>query len=534
MKRIVLFLLLLGLLTTLAAQNKLSEVYYRDYGDIMRLVLVFSQKPDATVTPTPASKSIVITVKQCARATGVQNSYAFASSRVLEGLDISEQGGTLTLTVRTDKAFTLQRPRRGIEPQKIVLDIFNTLSPSTVAERYSFAKFDATVGYLKYATDHFQWLKKNAGAETAYHYDWGMMLLSQGKKKEALEHFRAVDAKAGTYADAQKQIATLGGTAPQQAQPRPAPAQKPAPQPAQQQKPAPQQPAPTQQKPQPAAPAEPAAPQDDLQKVWNDIYTQSPNEETRHFLVAQAMAGKALATKEDADYKLAVAMLEGLGDNTPFKTMQYRTLHDLHLVWGNLEKAKQYVTGDESAAPVSRPPRKSGFMQIRIPFWLALVLAVLVGLIIFFLLMIYYGKKHDGLEPEFTMEDVHEHQGALREMAVDDSTDEELTEDEPEEPYIDDEPPMKEPARQQAYEPELPDEPEIPEEPEPTPRPTLSIPEEPEPPAQNDDSMPSFGDPEYQKKMILKLHNDGWETEAIAKELQISQREVDFILKTNK
>ena len=46
-----------------------------------------------------------------------------------------------------------------------------------------------------------------------------------------------------------------------------------------------------------------------------------------------------------------------------------------------------------------------------------------------------------------------------------------------------------------------------------------------------DDENEGFGDEEYKKKMILKLYNDGWAMEEIAKELQISQREIEFIIK---
>ncbi len=52
-------------------------------------------------------------------------------------------------------------------------------------------------------------------------------------------------------------------------------------------------------------------------------------------------------------------------------------------------------------------------------------------------------------------------------------------------------------------------------------------------PSDNDfqEGFDGFGDEEYKKKMILKLYNDGWAIEEIAKELQISQREIDFIIK---
>ncbi|MDX9870177.1 MAG: helix-turn-helix domain-containing protein, partial [Candidatus Cloacimonadales bacterium] len=48
-------------------------------------------------------------------------------------------------------------------------------------------------------------------------------------------------------------------------------------------------------------------------------------------------------------------------------------------------------------------------------------------------------------------------------------------------------------------------------------------------PVESDDD--AFADNEYKKKMILKLYNDGWAIEEIAKELQLSQREIEFIIK---
>ncbi|MDD4156284.1 MAG: hypothetical protein PHY08_06890 [Candidatus Cloacimonetes bacterium] len=50
---------------------------------------------------------------------------------------------------------------------------------------------------------------------------------------------------------------------------------------------------------------------------------------------------------------------------------------------------------------------------------------------------------------------------------------------------------------------------------------------------EEENEMDTFGDDEYKKKMVLKLYNDGWDLEEIAKELQMSQREIDFIVKMN-
>ena len=47
------------------------------------------------------------------------------------------------------------------------------------------------------------------------------------------------------------------------------------------------------------------------------------------------------------------------------------------------------------------------------------------------------------------------------------------------------------------------------------------------------DEYESFSDDEYRKNLVLKLYKDGWKLEEIAKELQISHREIDFILKIN-
>jgi len=48
-----------------------------------------------------------------------------------------------------------------------------------------------------------------------------------------------------------------------------------------------------------------------------------------------------------------------------------------------------------------------------------------------------------------------------------------------------------------------------------------------------EESDSGIGNDEYQKKMILKLANEDWDAAAIAKELRISQNEVEFYLKTN-
>ncbi|MCL2064279.1 MAG: procyclic acidic repetitive family protein [Candidatus Cloacimonetes bacterium] len=46
-----------------------------------------------------------------------------------------------------------------------------------------------------------------------------------------------------------------------------------------------------------------------------------------------------------------------------------------------------------------------------------------------------------------------------------------------------------------------------------------------------EDDYEAFGDDEYRKNLVLKLYKDGWKLEEIAKEVQISQREIDLIVK---
>ena len=48
-----------------------------------------------------------------------------------------------------------------------------------------------------------------------------------------------------------------------------------------------------------------------------------------------------------------------------------------------------------------------------------------------------------------------------------------------------------------------------------------------------EEELDPYADEEYRKKMILKLYHDGWKNEEIAKELQISHREIQFIIKMN-
>ena len=51
------------------------------------------------------------------------------------------------------------------------------------------------------------------------------------------------------------------------------------------------------------------------------------------------------------------------------------------------------------------------------------------------------------------------------------------------------------------------------------------------PPPEEENEYENFADEEYKKNLVLKLYKDGWKMEEIAKELQMSQREIDFIIR---
>ncbi|MCD4829326.1 MAG: hypothetical protein K8R90_07885 [Candidatus Cloacimonetes bacterium] len=492
MKRIAFFLILTGLLVSLMAQSQLEELYYRDYGEIVRLVLVFQSEPDCQIEQNGETSRLVIRLRNTTRSREVRNTYSLTSSRVLESIDVTEDGGALVLTIHTDKPYTLKRPTQGIDPKRIVLDIFGVAQPTTLAEHTSFAHYYSTVGYRNSALKEFEWLEANGDGDTDYHFDWGMMLLRQGKKQQAATHFRAVQPSANHYRKAQEEMAKLGGV------PRPAPVAQPEPQ------------ATT----QPVASETPEQPD------------EARGDDAQKFLQAQAAAAKAMVSGEQADFEQAATMLLEAGEDSVFKREAYVTLYSLYTSWGKPEKAKLYA--DEAELPKTSamtwtPGENGGIMRLCIQFWLAILLAALVGLIVFFLMLIYYGYKKDKDEPEFTMADIREHSDNLVETyneSVEEEDELEKEEPEPESAPEAEEPEIEEP---EIEEPEI----ELPvEAPEPE-REELQEPEE-----LPVDDTPGIGDPEYQKKMILKLSADGWDTEAIAKEMQISQREVEFILKT--
>ncbi len=533
MKRISVLFLLMTLSLCFAAQPVLETIYFGDYGEICRVVLQFDQKPDFRIERDNAGKFVRVGLNGVLAGSEVQMSQDTPDSRVLDRIEVVAGANGLTVTIRTDGYALAKESLLPGNPYKIVLDIYNVKVPSAIHERLSFARFYYKTGFHKQAIEQYEIIAKDAPTMTGIHYYWGMILKSRKNTKGALQHFNMVKDTASEYAMAQDEIKKVGG----KNTPKPEPKA-------------------TEEKPKTTAAkpvAEPPLPvmNDNIDSLLVQAAHKSVKDPDR--LMLAGMAYKFVAenvTKSQDDYKTAISLLMHIPAKSDYSFEKYKALAELYAAIGDAENAKLFAgLATDTGTPVAASS-SGGFLQIELKLWIALLLMLLFGIIVFFLLMIYYRNKTSS--DVFTNEDFTYHEDLIKNEIEDDNASEnEKESDLEDEPF----PEVSESVMEQVREPE--DEPEereneaklyfgddepaspkdvFMEETELTQEEEQELMEDEAPEEEIDGldgSEPRIGDQEYIQKMILKLSQNGWDTEAIAKELKISVREVEFVLKTN-
>ncbi|MBN2461167.1 MAG: hypothetical protein JXB60_06120 [Candidatus Cloacimonetes bacterium] len=158
---ILLFLISFYLLT---AAN-FNKIYHRDYGEIDRTVLVFDQKPIYSIIEN--QYNIQIEVLNCAKNESVQNQ-KLTDSNLLQSFTFYPYDNNLIITIALNESFLSKKQTKYYleslelerEEFKLVLDIFSTRNPRTIAEHQSFANFYNTVGFTQKAKEHLQAIEK--------------------------------------------------------------------------------------------------------------------------------------------------------------------------------------------------------------------------------------------------------------------------------------------------------------------------------------------------------------------------------------
>lgn len=207
-------ILLLSLLLTFiclaeARGTVLTEIYQYDYELINRTVLVFADPPSFRIQQLREEQKIVITLTGVKRHDFVALNQNFISP-VLRSINIKEEKNRLIVTINTHKPTNLRYFSLRSPDHKLVLDIYNKLTPETLHEKYLFAKFFYSVSFFNRAEPLFKEVIAASPEKTGVNYYLGMLLLRKSDTKGAVDKFARVSYRDDEYLRAQAQLMALG------------------------------------------------------------------------------------------------------------------------------------------------------------------------------------------------------------------------------------------------------------------------------------------------------------------------------------
>jgi len=568
MKKIIFIALSLIAICQLFAINKITDIYYGYFGEICRMVIVTSEEPDFAIVKDWKNNQFFVNIANCAVSASVPDNRPFPGDKVLVGVKTFETKSNSSVVVSSKVI-----PYLNIFPLfkknefKIVVDIYNSEQPQNLSQFLDFARFYYTVGYSSKALKLYPQIDKKFPHINWINYYWGKLLLKERKYSAALEKFREVGKSDQEYSEALKGIAALekrlGINKTQKELPPKETKETKETIPAQ----------------SPKAPDKEPVVEAQIQKVDDENHQQEKVQDTSD--LSQELKKRYIeyfenAETEDEKLFLLAAVAKNSGDNqlalklykriTPtFGKIKkvHRELYSIYTEIGDDANAKLIYTildPETKSTEIS----KQGFFDIKIKLWLAIVIALAAMLVVFFIMIIHYSKKLSALQADFSADDILYHEEEIKreiqEKQLTPTTENAEEEQEPEQEiqgatseetqkkqnlnfahektFIENDPNEEEAILSFGLEEDVFDSNEPFSE-------KLTVEEEQELLKEEKDllntELPEFnideekeegiGEQDYQKKMIMKLVQDGWDTEAIAKEMNLSQREVEFILK---
>ena len=226
------------------------------------------------------------------------------------------------------------------------------------------------------------------------------------------------------------------------------------------------------------------------------------------------------------DYTAALELLKSIPEESVFYQEATQTIYKIYMELGDLQNAALYSTYINRPAPIE----DFNFINTPVKLWL-LFLISFVTLVIGYFVSEFLNMKRQSSKETITEDDLSRHQEHLKRAYENKelfSEEKNLEFDEEKTVILSEEdeyenPPLITDDLNEEEEQELLDDESS----------SIKIVSPNDNDFDTEDEMDSFGDDEYKKKMVLKLYNDGWNLEEIAKELQMSQREIDFIVKMN-
>ncbi len=159
MRKIIFLVFFLSFVSLINA-SFLIDVYHKDYGYVLRTVLVFDSKPNYSVLK--HQDDIQINIMNCRKDATIQN-IQIPNSNVLEAFDflVSKDKVMVVLTINQTQQLISGEPYKvelyelSGELFKLVLDIFAIKNPKTLEEVRSFADFYKTIGKTELADEYY-------------------------------------------------------------------------------------------------------------------------------------------------------------------------------------------------------------------------------------------------------------------------------------------------------------------------------------------------------------------------------------------
>lgn len=578
MKKLFLFSFLLMILFNLSAQTKLLNYSVQSFGEISRLELVFDKKTSISLRKEAQNQRFVITLPNASNTATKSKNYNIPT---LSSVHVQTLGNQMTIIVKTQKNFAeIRESVRSGKNYVMAFDVINTLDPTTFNDYLSFAKYYKTIGNTGKMNYNINKAKSidpknpklnefNSKKETKKVKDKKPEVKKETKKKtEPLKEKPAQDIKKIEKPkdpvpselknpEPEKKVetkiektASLPDSIKSKAIVMQRPMRKPVNRPdliktkeipkkivpADTTKIEKKQEIPVQKVE--AKTSEPLVKQEViLEKVIApnknaqlllDLYESIQTDSTQqHFMIAKA-ASQIGANKE------AIEFLKKIPKASPLKNQANKELYEIYKKIGNDIEAKLLLA---EMTPDSVKAEKTDLMNTPVKAWMALAFAGLILIITAILTSIILHAKYKKTKPKISDSEFEIHKQHLqrayenKDAYVPDEVEPPVQEDRTPPPprfnatIIDDydNPPLISENLEKEEEQEL-----LKDEEEDF---ITIIKKDKKPSESFDDENDSFADDEYKKKMILKLYNDGWAIEEISKELQISQREIEFIIK---
>lgn len=522
MKKTLLILILIFSLGALFAQRVLQDFYYGDYEDINRVVLVLDAQASYRLIQDKNRGEIIVRLDNTNPSLNLPRQVSY-DYRVLKSITVIERNGELDFVIQSLPSFYLENFELSADDYKIVLDIFLKENPTTLSEMLNYAHFYFVVGYHNKAMQLIRAIERITTDETDIYYYLGKIHLQRNNIDQAYEALTKVDRSSEFYQLARLDINQLErrfSHLTRSVEPEPVQTEPPA-----------------------------DTPEDDeemhrplVESRELDISSDELYEQYRNYFIANDNINRrliltAVVTASNQDYEKALDLLQQVDKTSEFYRDALRQMYYIYLEKGDEQNARvlHSVVGDnmlrqfvrESGIFSSAPDTRVEFLEMDVKMWMALILAVFMALIVAFISSLIANSRINRMKKRFGDDEVEYHEKKIKEAY---SATESVDKPEEKNSSTDDEKGSKEEEDEnipiiEEDNLDYDDMPVISEELDDADKSELDI---------DEGEAKKEAEPmknEYKKKMVLKLYKDGWDSEAIAKELQVSQNEVDLILK---